>query len=130
MRLAMAGNVIDFGASHKFNDETIHTGIKKILLLKEINSELLKEEVNKAKSILYIGDNAGEIVFDNLFIEQFPLEKVTFAVCGKAILSDAVMEDAEVIGLTDLVPVISNGTVEQYYAIVQMNFKKYFMKPI
>lgn len=109
MRLAMAGNVIDFGANHKFTDKTIHEDIEKALSAKGINSEPLKKAVLKAQRILYIGDNAGEIVFDKLFISQMPMHKVTFSVRGKAVLNDALMEDAQMVGLSDMVSVISNG---------------------
>jgi damage-control phosphatase, subfamily I len=110
MRLAITGNIIDFGANHTFLNEQIHDEIENAINYKNINSSLLKEEVNKAESILYIGDNAGEIVFDKLFIEQLPKGKVTFSVRGSHILNDALMEDAEMVGMTDLVSVISNGS--------------------
>lgn len=110
MRLAIAGNVIDFGANHKFTNETIHEDMKKVISSKGICAEFLKSEVEKAKRILYIGDNAGEIVFDKLFIEQLPKSKITFAVRGKAILNDVLMEDAQMVGLSDMVAVINNGS--------------------
>jgi len=110
MRLAIAGNIIDFGAKHDFSDKLIHAEIEKVLVSAEISSELLRDEVKKAKNILYIGDNAGEIVFDKLFLEQLPIEKITYAVRGKAVLNDVLVEDAEMVGLTDMLPVISNGS--------------------
>ena len=110
MRLAIAGNIIDFGAKHDFSDKLIHVEIEKVLASNEISSNLLKDEVKKAKKILYIGDNTGEIVFDKLFIEQLPIEKITYAVRGEAVLNDVLMEDAEMVGLTDMLPVISNGS--------------------
>ncbi len=110
MRLAIAGNIIDFGAKHDFNDELIHAEIEKVLASKELSSDLLKQEVKKAKKILYVGDNTGEIVFDKLFLEQLPIEKITYAVRGEPILNDVLMEDAETIGLTEMLPVISNGS--------------------
>ena len=110
MRLAIAGNIIDFGAKHDFSDKLIHAEIEKVLVSEEISSELLKDEVKKAEKILYIGDNAGEIVFDKLFLEQLPIEKITYAVRGEAVLNDVIMEDAEMVGLTDMLPVISNGS--------------------
>ncbi len=110
MRLAMAGNVIDFGANHTFTNKTIHDDIEKVLSAKDITSELLKYEVQKAEKILYIGDNAGEIVFDKLFLSQFPKDKVTFSVRGKPILNDVLMEDAQMVGLADMMKVVSNGS--------------------
>ncbi|MBN1361800.1 MAG: DUF89 family protein, partial [Sedimentisphaerales bacterium] len=69
----------------------------------------LKGAVAAAETILYLGDNAGEIVFDRLLIEQMPLEKVTFVVRGSPILNDALLADAQAVGLTDLIDVIDNG---------------------
>jgi len=43
MRLAISGNIIDFGAKHDFSDEMIHAQIDKVLISKEICSDLLKK---------------------------------------------------------------------------------------
>lgn len=110
MRLAITGNIIDFGANPEFMNEKIHEDIEIALNDPSISSDLLKEEVRKSKKILYIGDNAGEIVFDKLFIEQLPLEKVIFSVRGSFILNDALVEDALNVGMDKLVPVIENGS--------------------
>ena len=71
---------------------------------------MFKHAVSRANNILYLGDNAGEIVFDRLLIEQLPCEKITFVVKGGPILNDALMEDAQIVGLTDVVDVIDNGS--------------------
>ena len=55
-------------------------------------------------------DNAGEIVLERLLIERMPLERVTVAVRGGAIINDALMEDAQQAGLTEIVRVIDNGS--------------------
>ncbi len=110
MRLAIAGNIIDFGAKHDFSDKLIHAEIEKALASKEISSKLLKDEVKKAEKILYIGDNAGEIVFDKLFLKLLPIDKITYAVRGEPVLNDVLMEDAQMVGLTNMLPVISNGS--------------------
>ena len=111
LHLAIAGNIIDFGAKNDFSDELIHSEIDKalnVVLEKELVKRF-KNEIDKAEKILYLGDNAGEIVFDKLFLEQLPVEKITFAVRGSAIINDALMEDAEMVGMTKLLKVISNG---------------------
>ena len=110
-RLAVAGNIIDFGAKHDFSDEAIHEELDKVLhaeFAEDATCEL-RSEIESADTILYIGDNAGEIVFDKLFISYLPAEKITYAVRGTPIINDALMEDAETAGLTKLVKVISNG---------------------
>ena len=63
-----------------------------------------------AGRILYLCDNAGEILFDKLLIEQLPYGKVTVSVRGFPVINDATMIDAEAAGLTALVEVIDNGS--------------------
>ncbi len=112
LHLAVAGNIIDFGAKHNYSDKHIHDEIEKMLSadLSSSHTEELRTAINNAKQILYLGDNAGEIVFDKLFIEHLPKEKIIFAVRGKPVINDATMKDAEDIGLTDIVKVIDNGS--------------------
>jgi uncharacterized protein with ATP-grasp and redox domains len=111
IRLAIAGNIIDFGVNSTVDEsaveETIANSLTDPLDMEALGD--LKEAVAAADEILYLGDNAGEIVFDRLVVEQMPAEKVTFAVRGAPILNDALMADAETVGLTDLVKVIDNG---------------------
>ena len=112
IRLAIAGNIIDFGAKSNVTDEDIETTINTSLTA-QIDSDgirNLKDEVAKANSILYLADNAGEIIFDRFLIEQLPADKTTLAVRGKPIINDATIEDAEIAGLTDIVTTIGNGS--------------------
>ena len=111
VRLAIAGNVIDSGVNHHLRDEQVHEAIDHALDAPfEADLEAFDEETSNAGNILYLADNAGEIVFDRLLIEQLPAEKVTVAVKGSPIINDATMEDAEAAGLTELVEVIDNGS--------------------
>jgi uncharacterized protein with ATP-grasp and redox domains len=74
--------------------------------------ELFLKKLAKSKSLLYLGDNAGEIVWDKILIEElvetFSLD-ITYAVRGFPILNDVTMEDAHFVGLDKVVKVISNG---------------------
>jgi uncharacterized protein with ATP-grasp and redox domains len=109
--LAIAGNIIDFGVDGQLPVQKVRDTIEQALHQK-LDSALLehfKQEIQAARSILYLGDNAGEIVFDRLLLEQMPLQKVTFVVKGSPIINDAVMEDAHEAGLTEIVRVIDNG---------------------
>jgi uncharacterized protein with ATP-grasp and redox domains len=112
LRLAIAGNIIDLGFKKDVNLADIQRSIDESLVqsLPDGASQRLKEAVTQAKSILYLGDNAGEIVFDRVFIEGMPKEKITFVVRGHPIINDATMEDAQAVGMTDLVHVIDNGS--------------------
>ncbi len=110
-RLAVAGNVIDSGIGNRLDEADVEDAVKHALWAPiRGNPTALREAIASAGDILYLADNAGEIVFDRLLIEQMPVEKVTVAVRGRPVLNDATMEDAEAAGLTQLVRVIDNGS--------------------
>jgi uncharacterized protein with ATP-grasp and redox domains len=111
-RLAIAGNLIDFAPDSSFDEDRIEAIIRECLHqpIDLASVRALKEEAAMAKSILYLGDNAGEIVFDRLLVERLPAGKVTFAVRGAPIINDATLEDAVATGMTELARVIDNGT--------------------
>lgn len=108
--LAITGNSIDHGVYHGMSVEQILVNIEQGLkapLQGDINK--FAYAIKQADKILYLGDNAGEIVFDKVLIQQLPLEKTTFVVRGGPILNDALRADAAQAGITELVPVIDNG---------------------
>jgi len=111
LRIALAGNIIDFGQGTNLNAVVIRKAIKEALFqqLDKRNINSLEEEINERKKILYIGDNAGEIVFDKIFIEELPKDKITYAVRGGPAMNDATMEDAQMIGMGTIVRVITTG---------------------
>jgi uncharacterized protein with ATP-grasp and redox domains len=107
LKLAIAGNIIDFAVNENFDLEgTIDRVLNSDFAVD--HSATLKEELKKAKQVLYIGDNAGEIVFDKLFIRELDHPDLTYSVRGAPVINDATMEDAEYVGLTSLVKVISS----------------------
>jgi hypothetical protein len=108
LRLAAIGNIIDLGAKSSFSledelKEDLNTEFK-IFDYDEFNKGL-----DKAKSILYISDNTGEIVFDKLLIEEIK-KPVILAVRGKPAINDATLEDAFSCGLDKIAQVISSGS--------------------
>lgn len=111
MRVAIAGNVIDLGVPGSVTEESIRTSVEKCL------SEPLagdparfRVDAEKARKILYITDNAGEIVFDRLLIEKLGPARLTVAVRGAPAINDATMSDAIAAGLTEITEVIDNGS--------------------
>lgn len=108
MRLAIAGNIIDFGPGHDFNIETKINEVLNTEFPIDDSKELFAE-IKKAKSILYIGDNTGEIVFDKLFLEVINNKHVTFVVRKSPILNDSTLEDAKWAGIDKLAKVIDTG---------------------
>ena len=112
IRLAIGANIIDLGVKTHIAESDIRKAIKGCLTA-DFDSEHIEEfrdAANQAAKILYLADNAGEIAFDRLLIEQLPLEKVTLVVKGKPVINDAMMEDAKAVGLTHMVEVIDNGS--------------------
>jgi damage-control phosphatase, subfamily I len=108
---AIAGNIIDMGAKTGLQESDLVEAIEHAAENKLIgDTEAFVSAVLNAENILYLCDNAGEIVLDTLLIEQLGSERVTAAVRGKPIINDALMEDAVGAGLTDLVPTIGNGS--------------------
>ena len=111
LRLAIAGNVIDLGVNGGITEAEARRAV--VGALDEPfhgDVDAFRRAVEDARSILYLADNAGEIVFDRLLVEQLPTGRVTVAVRGGPILNDATMVDAEAAGLCDLVEVIDNGS--------------------
>jgi len=112
VRLAIAGNIIDFGVSSSLKtaevEEAIDDSLKADFDMSEF--EEFATAVKEAGRILYLCDNAGEIVFDRLLIEQLPYEKITCVVKGSPVINDATMEDARITGLTEVVEVTENGS--------------------
>lgn len=108
LRLAIAGNIMDYGARSSFNLEQT---IERVLLAKLAidHSEYLKERIAEAQNVLYLGDNAGEIVFDRLFIETINHPNLVYVVRGGSVLNDATLDDAAEVGMDTAARVISNG---------------------
>ena len=108
IKYSIAGNIIDYGAHHDFDIlDTINKCSTRELALNDY--EKLCEDLNTAKKILYLGDNSGEVAFDSLVIEQLD-QQILFAVRGKPIINDALLEDAQFCGLDRQCEIISNGT--------------------
>jgi uncharacterized protein with ATP-grasp and redox domains len=108
MRLAIGGNVIDFGAKYQFEVmETIRQAMEQELSINDAPS--LKKELGTARSLLYIGDNCGEIVLDKLFLEFLEVPEKTFVVRGGPVINDITLEDARLVGMEEVARVVSTG---------------------
>ncbi len=111
VRIAVAGNIIDFGAQTAISEDIVMHAINEALTVSIDREQVdrLRKAVYRVKDILFIGDNAGEIVLDRLLLERMPGQGITFVVRGGPIINDATMEDAEASGLTGIVDVIDSG---------------------
>ncbi len=112
-KLAIAGNSIDLGPQVEQCDldSVIESTLKSPLAYD--NYPEFYRCIESASNVLYLADNAGEIVFDKLLIEELYRDRnlnITVVVREAPIINDATLEDAQSVGLTELAKVITNGT--------------------
>lgn len=108
--IAIAGNIIDLGAKSGIETAHIMDSFQQAVD-KDLTGDIaaFKDAVSRAERILYLADNAGEIVCDRLLIEQLGPERVTVAVRGRPVINDATLIDARTAGLDTITTVIDNG---------------------
>lgn len=111
LRAAIAGNVIDLGVNGHLDEDTARQAVLKALD-EPLHGDVapFRQAIEVAQRILYLGDNAGEIVFDRMLIKRLPVGRTTLAVRGSPVLNDATLADAQAAGLGELVEVIDNGS--------------------
>jgi len=129
LHLAAAGNIIDFGIRSRYDlRPDIEAVLKQDFAVNALDR--FKKELKPGVNLLYLGDNAGEIILDRLFIEELKERgaNITFSVKSGPIINDATMEDAEISGLTSLVKVIETGSddIGVNWAKASAQFKQAF----
>jgi len=109
---AAIGNVMDFGANPDFDLEaSLEEGLARGL--GDSDYPGFARRLEAADHLLYIGDNAGEIVFDRLLAEEISARgvRITFVVRGAPILNDATLDDAREVGIDRVTEVVSSGVL-------------------
>ncbi len=107
IRLCIAGNIIDFGLNRDYDLwQEVERVLTQDVAINDI--ELLRKELQSARSVLFLGDNAGETVFDVLLIERL-LVPVTYVTRGGPVLNDATKEDAYAAGINKVAEVMDSG---------------------
>ena len=110
-RLAILGNVIDLGIGFTFDlDRELGNFLARELAADDYDS--FKSILSSGRQrILFLGDNAGEIVFDMLLIELLAdSHDITYTVKRGPIINDSTIEDADYVGLSDIVRIIDTGS--------------------
>ena len=108
VRLAIAGNIIDLGPQ---KDYDLEGTIERVLTQRYAvdDGPALRKALGRVESVLYLGDNAGETVFDRVLIEAIDVP-VIYVVRGGPIINDATVEDARAAGLDEVATLMSNGS--------------------
>lgn len=116
MCYSMLGNYIDFGAMDSVDENKLKEMLKTASDIKFDNVEFdnLKADLSKAKKLVFITDNCGEVALDKLFMSKikkyYPHIDLQIIVRGAPVLNDATIEDALQIGLDKIANVTSNGS--------------------
>ncbi len=129
LRLAIAGNIIDFGIFTSVDIEaSIERSLNNPLSIDDYSS--LRSALNGGRDILYLLDNAGEIIFDRVLIETLISlgNNVTAVVKGSPVINDCTIVDAVETGLTNVCNVIDNGSdcVGTILELTSEEFRGYF----
>ena len=97
VRLAIAGNIIDLGASETYDlQQTINEVLVKPLGINHYTRFFAALE--EAHTLIYLADNSGEVVFDRLLLEtileEYPLDRIVFVIKGAPKINDATLLEA------------------------------------
>ncbi|MFC1737371.1 DUF89 domain-containing protein [Candidatus Hydrogenedentota bacterium] len=110
-RLSAGGNVIDLGIGGTNVDVEAMLAGKLLVDFAVDDFDRFTDVLDGAEYILYCGDNAGEIVFDRLLVEELAkTTKVYFAVKSGPIINDALFEDAIEVGMDACAEIITTGS--------------------
>ncbi len=108
LKIAATGNILD---SALFSNNDVESTIEKELNMEFAICDIaaFREKLRLARTLLIIGDNAGETVFDRVFTEQFPHLDIYYAVRSSPVINDATIDDAYASGIGESVKIISCG---------------------
>jgi len=119
VRIAIAGNVIDLGMHKPFDiKQDVYAILKQHFGIDHFYQ--FEQELSKAKTVLYLGDNSGESVFDRILIEQMN-KKVYYAVREVPIINDVTLQEALDSGLGEVAEIISSGSIAPATILSQCN---------
>ncbi len=113
LRFAIAGNIMDYARMSLWNEERLEKTLAEAenVKLDLTVVESLRTRIANADSILYLADNAGEAVFDRIFLEHAGLRgSCLFAVKGSPVINDCIREDAVQSGLKEVATIIETGS--------------------
>jgi len=127
VKFSVAGNVVDLGLFDEYDldaalKEVIRTGFARD------DYDRFNELLSKARKVLIIGDNSGEIVFDRLMVEALKSKgiDVVYGVKGSFIINDATVKDAQQAGLDQICKVITNGN--NYLGTIEKQCSQEFLE--
>ncbi len=124
IKIAVAGNVIDLAAEVTFD---LNEEMEKIFETNFAHDDvdMLESALSKASTLLYIGDNVGEHIFDYLCIETlqqlYPKLEIFYMVRGNPIINDVTMVEAKEAGFETLCHLVDSGVNTPGFAYDRAN---------
>lgn len=109
---AAIGNIIDYGIPVDFDIQDTLTLNPNQTFTVDYSTRLIND-LSSAKTVVLIGDNAGEIGFDYLLLEEIQRNyslKLYYLVRGGPILNDATEEDAQFFEIDRIATVLNTGS--------------------
>ena len=117
LKFSRTGNYLDFAVlPHDKIARELDSAIEKTPAepLDSVEYAALRADLSRARSLLILGDNAGEIAFDVVLVEQlqkaYPDLHIQYVVRGGNAQNDATRADAHAVGMDALVPILDNGS--------------------
>jgi len=112
-KLAIGGNSIDLGPNFEQvdMDSIVKTAMSSPLAINDYRE--FRNSINNSRRILYLGDNAGEIVFDRVLIEELHKVKeleIDFVVRERPIINDITLDDAMAVGMDRVARIVPSGS--------------------
>lgn len=125
LKVAAAGNIVDLGILKDF-DLGASVAEVEAAAFARLDYDALKYYLEKAKQVLVVGDNSGEIVLDRLLLRTLGREgrRVLYAVKAGPVLNDATRQDAAEARLGELAEVIDTGS--NYLGVVEGHYSREF----
>ena len=112
IKISVAGNVLDLATQKSFNLSSELENIFKTNFAID-NFKNLKEDLESAKEIVILADNAGENIFDKILIETlielYPNLKIHYATRGQPIINDITYDEAKLSGVGEICNLVSSG---------------------
>lgn len=131
LKASVAGNVLDLATQNSFDlDKEIQTVFDTNFAIDDFNS--LENDLKNAKEIVILADNAGENIFDKIFIETlvelYPNLKINYATRGRPIINDITYEEAKESGVDKVCNLVDSGVASAgfIYELANENFKEIF----
>ncbi len=117
VKLAIVGNVIDFGSSSRFDVTEMLDKLSHIDFDATAYPQFQKALQN-AQSIVYLADNTGEIFYDKLLLSELSKQgkTITYVVRAHPIINDATIEDAYHAEIDKIATIIAGDEGQEYSA--------------